>query len=183
MKPRPPKSSGGCNKIFSALHFFFLPQTNIGKKGRLSGWLPTRKGLGITSVLHLGKKPLWLQNPSVPHPDRARATCTNQKGVSQAAFFPQSLEPLLGTHPHRYYGSVRHTDSSLLSPCTILAHHDVIVFAEYTHLQNSAQSGGEEGGDVRFCYLYFCGVLLTQASRPVAEGARATGNVHPDTNG
>lgn len=105
------------------------------------------------------------------------------EGSLTGCFFSQSLEPLLGTHPHRYYGSVRHTDSSLLSPCTILAHHDVIVFAEYTHLQNSAQSGGEEGGDVRFCYLYFCGVLLTQASRPVAEGAGATGNVHPDTNG
>lgn len=49
-------------------------------------------------------------------------------------------------------------------------------------------SGGGGAGEVHFCYLYFCGVLLkgsmgqTQASRPAAEGAGATGNVHPDTN-
>lgn len=68
------------------------------------------------------------------------------EGSLTGCFFPQSLEPLLGTHPHRYYGPVRYTDSSLLSPCPVLAHHDVIVFAEYTHLQGSAQSGGAGRG-------------------------------------
>ena len=105
------------------------------------------------------------------------------EGSFTGCFPPQNLEPLPGTHPHRYYGSVRNTDSSLVpmshpgtSRCYCFCRmHPLTGFCTIWRL-------GEEG-EARFCYLYFCGVLLTQASRPTAEGTGATGKVHPDTNG
>lgn len=120
-----------------------------------------------------------------PHPDQARATCTNRKGVSQAAFFPKALNHFLASI---LTGIMDLSDTLTLpsSPHVPSWHITMLLFLQNTptyRVLHSLAGQGRGGRDVCFCYLYFCGVLLTQASRPAAEGAGATGNVHPDTNG